>query len=190
MRGFIAGRLMLIGIAFTSACSASSEGPQSALRPQEGRHYMAGGGAADTLHVGIGGRLLVQFPGNQTYRAGVTNTTGTSFHYTWFTTDCAAYCNTAPMELFAEGDGMSSVVIPFASTNDEKIITVHVVELDGAHRSGSVRVEAEGPDMASSGLGLVDNTCDLYSNINWFPLTDGNGIHFRRNYCNNAKSSQ
>ena len=189
MKGFIAGRLLLIGVVLTGACSASSEGPQSALRPQAARHYLAGTGAGDTLHVTIAGRLLVQSAGNQTYRAGVFNTTGTSFHYSWFTTDCASFCDSAPMELFAEGDGLSSVVIPYASTNDEKIITVHVIELNGSHRSGAARVEAEGPDMASSGLGLVNNPCDYYSDI-FAPADDGNGHNFRRNYCNNAVSWQ
>jgi hypothetical protein len=189
MKGFIAGRLMLIGVVFTGACSTSPEAPQSALRPPAASHYLAGTGAGDTLHVGIGGRLLVQSPGNQTYRASVSNTTGTSFHYAWFTTDCAAYCDSAPMDLFAEGDGMTSVVIPYASTNDEKIITVHVTELNGSHRSGATRVEAEGPDMASSGLGLVNNPCDYYTDI-FAPNDDGNGHNFRRNYCNNAISWQ
>jgi hypothetical protein len=190
MKGLIAGRMLLIGVVLTGACSTSPEAPQGKLRPQAASHYAASNGAGDTLHVGIGGRTLVQTASTQRYSAGITNGTATSYHYSWFTTDCASNCDSAAMELFAEGDGLSTVYIPFASTNDWKIITVHVNELNGTGRSGAARTEVEGPNVASSGVGFVNNPCDYYNDINWFPLTAQSGVHFRRNYCNNAVSSQ
>ena len=83
---------------------------------------------------------------------------------------------------------MSHVVIPYANTNDEKIIVVHVTELDGAGRAGSYRVEAEGPDTFTQGGGIVDSPCDYYNDI-FYPLTDTvSHRNFRRNYCGNTIS--
>ena len=195
-------RLFSLSLAITvlsSACTGrGSDASLTPLRPDEtAHHYAASISPADSLSVGIGGRILVQTPSSQRYSAGISNGTATRYYYQWFTADCTPdNCATTPMSAFAEGEGLYSVYIPFASTNDEKDITVHITELDGSGRSGSKRIEVEGPNLVSNGGGLVGIPCDFYNDI-FYPLTGSytdpfTGVsrqrNFRRNYCGNAIS--
>lgn len=181
-----------------SACTGNIADPaQSAFRPPvEAHRYSASASTAptDSLHVSIGGRISVSTPSTQRYSASISNGSATRYYYQWFTLDCLSYCSTSPLTPFAEGEGLSSVYIDFASTNDQKDISVHISEIDGNGRAGSMRIETEGPNMVSSGGGLVYAPCSYYDDI-FYPLhgpyTDPftgqtRDRPFRRNNCNNS----
>lgn len=193
MRNLRRATLWIVGSFLLSGCSITvPDAPQRPLRPSDTHHYLASAASGDTLSLSITGRVMVKTASIQRFNAGIANGTATLYHYTWFTADCLSNCDSAPMSLFAEGDGMSTANIPYASTNDYKIISVHVTELNGTGRAGSTRIETEGPNLLTSGSGVsfVFNPCDYYENINWFPLTNGVGRNYRRNYCNNSVSWQ
>lgn len=185
---------VLTAATFAAGCAQpAGDATKPLLQPNGAHHYVASVNEADSLHVGITGKLEVYTASNQRYTANVSNGTATSYHFDWFTADCLSNCDTAEMVLFAEGDGLSSVSIPFASTNDEKIISVHVIELNGTGRSGATIIETAGPNLLAnnSNPSLVRNPCDYYNPIDWYPIKNPDPLaELRRNYCNNTLSSK
>lgn len=182
-----------LALLLLAACSTESSQPVSPkLSPQHSRRSSSSA-PGDTLNVSLTGLTLVRRSGDQTYHATVQNPSAATLHYTWFVTDCASNCATASMVWYAEGDGMSSLVVPYTSTNDEKIITVHVNENIEGGRSGAQHLEAGGPNTFATGEPIVQNLCDSYADV-YFPLggpypwfeQGAADRGFRRNYCDNS----
>lgn len=192
-------------IAVLTACSPARlapPDPQTLLA--EFRFVEAASEPSDTLSVSVSGPAKVSTASVAQYSATVHNgrTTTIRYYYWWFVAACTKGGGCAPTSYIAlaDGEGRSSVNVPFGSESAEKDIVVQVAEIDGQGRTGSSpEFAVEGPARRSLGggeEGFGGGVCDWYAGT-FYPFT---GTYtdpftmrkwkrqFRRDYCGNRIS--
>lgn len=161
----------------------------------------AGTEPRDTLSVTIRGPLAVPAATTVQYSASVGNSSARRHYYWWFVASCAKGSGCAPSSYtpLNEGEGLTSVSVPFAKESIEKDIVVQVAEIDGDGRTGSsLEYAVEGPGRRLGGglAGIGGGVCDWYAG-SFYPHTGtftnpftGRSWQrgFRRDYCGNRIS--
>jgi hypothetical protein len=156
--------------------------------------------ASDTLAVRIQGPSALTAPGTGQFTATVGNGRANRYYYWWFVASCArgAGCTPSSYHLAAEGEGQSSLEVPFGAQHAEKDLVVQVAEIDGDGQTGSSgQFAVTGPALRGPSREKVSGgVCDWYAG-SFFPhrglYTDPYSGRtwergFRRDYCRNQLS--
>lgn len=156
---------------------------------------------ADTLSVRVTGPAAVATAGVIQFTAAVENGSARRHYYWWFVASCAKTAGCAPSSyrLVAEGEGRTTVGVPFAETHTERDIVVQVAEIDGDGQTGSSAqfvVAGPMPARKTTRRATSGEICDWFAG-SFYPHT---GLYtdpftqrtwqrgFRRDYCSNRLS--
>lgn len=174
--------------------------PARAIAPAPIRFARARATASDTLSIQLQGPSAVPVPGAGQFTAEVRNGRAARYYYWWFVAACAkgGGCTPSSYHLAAEGEGRTTLEVPFGAQHAEKDIVVQVAEIDGDGLTGSsAQLAVVGPAPRGPAREKVSGgICDWYAGT-FYPhrglYTDPYSGRtwergFRRDYCKNQVS--
>lgn len=175
-------------------------GPVRTLTPAPIRFARARATTSDTLSIQIQGPAAMNAPGAGLFTADVRNGQAARYYYWWFVASCARSvgCTPSSYHLAAEGEGRTTLEVPFGAHHAERDIVVQVAEIDGDGLTGSsAQFAVAGPAPRGAVREKVSGgICDWFAG-EFYPhrglYTDPYSGRtwergFRRDYCRNQVS--
>ncbi|HEV2146459.1 MAG TPA: hypothetical protein VGR37_03495 [Longimicrobiaceae bacterium] len=106
------------------------------------------------------------------------------YYYYWYEEICDDICYPPSFLSSQSGWGANSASVWISSMDSKKVVTVQVLDSQGAYATGSQAHEILGPASFQMGSGGITNFCG--GTPNWYPFRDSTG-DYARNTCNGSK---